>query len=402
MRPLDGIRIIELASYVAAPAATRLLADWGAEVIKVEAEEGDPFRTNGVLYKMPIKAEDENPCFDTVSANKKFISVNMKTPEGKEIIDRLMESADVFVTNTRIKSLVKLGYNYERIKDKFPKLIFAHVSGYGEQGPEKDTAGYDFTSYFARGGITGTLYEKGTSPVNHAAAYGDFQASVCLASGICAALYARTITGLGDKISVSLYHTAVYMMNLNVSASQFGRAYPISRKESTNPNQLTYKTLDERWVAICMPDHARHYNRFVATIGRPDLVDHPIFMDIQKMQDTGKNRELIAIIEEQLIKKPIDEWMRIFKENDISCEKAYLWNEILEDEQAWANDSLRKVQYPSGEELTMVNTPVKIESMDLPDFRTARGVGFNTNELLEEMGYSRGELDVLRERKVIK
>ena len=144
MKPLQGVKIVDLTTYLAAPTTVRVLGEWGADCIKIESAKGDPARTQGAVFNMPF-LDDENLAFDVANMNKRFITLNLKSEKGLEIAYKLLGEADVFVTNTRTKSLVKLGLDYDTLKEKFPKLIFAQVLGYGENGPEKDTAGFDVT-----------------------------------------------------------------------------------------------------------------------------------------------------------------------------------------------------------------------------------------------------------------
>jgi len=165
---LKGVRVVELSSFVAAPCCAKLLGDWGAEVIKIEPLGGDGIRVMGGTFKSPY-TDDENPMFELENGNKKGISVNVKTKEGVEVLHKLLEKSDIFVTNVREQALAKIGLTYDQLKDAFPGLIHAHILGYGEEGPLKDKPGFDYTAYFARGGVSHSLMEKGTSPCNTAA-----------------------------------------------------------------------------------------------------------------------------------------------------------------------------------------------------------------------------------------
>ena len=164
MKPLQGVKVVDLTTYLAAPTTGRVLGEWGADVVKIESAKGDPARTQGAVFNMPF-TDDENLAFDVANMNKKFITLNLKDPKGLEIAYKLLAEADVFLTNTRTKSLTKLGLDYDTLKEKFPKLIFAQVLGYGEKGPEKDTAGFDVTCYMARGGVFGTTVFPGVSGI---------------------------------------------------------------------------------------------------------------------------------------------------------------------------------------------------------------------------------------------
>ena len=164
MKPLQGIKVVDLTTYMATPATGRVLADWGAEVIKVEAPKGDPCRvTQAAVFNMPM-SDDENLAFDMVNLNKHFVTLNLKSPVGAEVMDKLLSEADVFITNTRTKSLKKMGLDWETLHAKYPKLVMGHGLGYGKYGPEKDDPGFDVTCYMARGGVFGTTVNRGDSP----------------------------------------------------------------------------------------------------------------------------------------------------------------------------------------------------------------------------------------------
>ena len=177
MKPLQGVKVVDLTTYLAAPTTVRVLGEWGADCVKIESAKGDPARTQGAVFNMPF-LDDENLAFDVANMNKRFITLNLKSEKGREIAYKLLGEADVFVTNTRTKSLKNLGLDYDTLKEKFPKLIFAQVLGYGENGPEKDTAGFDVTCYMARGGVFGTTVNRGDAPMIPTNGFGDFQVSL--------------------------------------------------------------------------------------------------------------------------------------------------------------------------------------------------------------------------------
>ena len=194
MKPLEGIKVVDLTSYLAAPTTGRVLAEWGADVVKVESFGGDPARRQAGVFNMPM-ADDENLAFDYANFGKKFMTLNLKSETGMDVMMKLLAEADVFLTSNRTKSLVKMGLDYETLHEKFPKLVYAQVTGYGDKGPEKDAAGFDVTCYMARGGVFGTTVNRGDAPLIPTNGLGDFSVSLFLAAGIAAALYGRTATG---------------------------------------------------------------------------------------------------------------------------------------------------------------------------------------------------------------
>lgn len=397
-RPLKGLKVVELATYVAGPACTRGLADWGADVIKVENPNGDALRRVGFNTKMPTDP-DENPCFDLSNIGKKGIVLNLKTDEGHQVMDRLLSEADIFVTNNRTVSLRKMGMDYETLKEKFPKLIYAQSVGYGEKGALKDTPGFDFTSYYARGGLLGTFYEKGTSPLNPVPQFGDNQVAMELAAGILAAVYQRARTGRGDKITVSLYHAAIYDFNLVVTSSQYGFNYPISRKDAGNPFLNTYPTKDGRWLQIACPEYDRKFSTVMKAIDRPDLIDNEAYNNINAIK--GQTRKVIDIVEEQIRKRDVDDWLTIFSKYNIPCEKAYLWEEILEDPIAWENGFLHEMHYKTGNVRKLVDTPVKFASVPEVKHERAPKFGEHTKQVMEDLGYSEAQIQELATNNVI-
>lgn len=390
MKPLKGIKVVDLTTYLAAPTAVRVMGEWGADLIKIEAPKGDPARAQGSVFNMPYE-DNENLAFDVANMDKRFITLNLKTERGLEVAYRLLSEADVFVTNTRTKSLAKLGLDYDTLREKFPKLIFAQVLGYGERGPEKDTAGFDATCYMARGGVLGTTVDKGGSPMNPSNGYGDFQVSMCLVSGICSALYNRERTGKGDKVTVSLHHTAVFMQSVAMISAQYGNQYPKSRKEIPNPFNNCYRTKDEKWVVICCPEYDRDFDKIMTLLGREDMVGNAKYNKCAQVNANKLNSEVVDILDEAIAKINRTDLMKMLKDNDLACEAGYEPLDIYEDEQVWENNILAKVDYPSGKRKIPTN-PVLFGSMPEPRLETCKPQGAHTEEIMKELGYSDAEI----------
>lgn len=400
-KPLDGITVVELATFVAAPYATRILADWGANVIKIEPPKGDPMRMMGGLVNMPTDNEHENPAYDQQNANKKGIVLNLKHPDGMAALHRLLEKADIFVTNNRQEALVRMGLAYEQLSEQYPSLVYGQVSGYGEEGPDKNRPGFDFTAYYARGGISGTLYEKGTSPLLTVAAFGDQQVSLALASGLCAALFNAKRSGKGEKVSVSLYQTALYCMGHLIASSQYGNnSYPRSRLDTANPFQAAYPTKDGRWIQGAVNAYDKEYARICHLVGRDDLAEDERYNTFQKVKDNP--RPFIIELDKAFQQKTADEWVAIFDAEDLPFDKEMLWDEILEDPQAWGDHDLCKVEgYPPHEKLgttrILVRSPVKFRNMGLPPYEKGPRIGEDTDAVLKEIGFTEEEIRALRD-----
>ena len=381
MKPLQGVKVVDLTTYLAAPTTGRVLGEWGADVVKIESAKGDPARTQGAVFNMPF-TDDENLAFDVANMNKKFITLNLKDPKGLEIAYKLLAEADVFLTNTRTKSLTKLGLDYDTLKEKFPKLIFAQVLGYGEKGPEKDTAGFDVTCYMARGGVFGTTVNG----------FGDFQVSLALASGICASLYAREKSGQGDKITISLHHSAVYALSTGLISAQYGNQYPKNRKEVPNPFNNVFRTKDGKWLVLCCPEYDRDYEKIMTLLGREDMIGNEKYIHCAEVNNNKLNSEVTDILDAAMANFTRDELMQKFKANDLACEAAYEPLDIYKDEQAHANNVLAKIPYPSGEKFMPTN-PVNFASMGNPEYVIGGSQGAHTVELMKHLGYSDAEIE---------
>lgn len=396
---LSGVKVVELSTFVAAPTCAKVLADWGADVIKVEAPFGDPARNVGSIFKMPT-SDEENPLFENINSNKRGVCLNIKTEKGKNALYDLIGKADVFITNNRTASLKRNGLSYEELSEKFPNLIFAQILGYGEKGPDKDKPGFDYTAYYARGGIMGTLMEKDTAPLNPAAGFGDHQAGMYLAAGICAALCNKERTGKGEKVTVGLYHTAMFGMGTMIPSAKYGNNWPATRKKPNSPFMNSYKCKDGRWVQLAVIEYNKYFKKFITAIGREDLVNDERYNNIKAI--SSHTEDMVNIVEAQFIQKDLNEWTKILNEADLPFEKVQLWGDIVEDKQAWANDYLREVNYSNGNTGVLVNTPVKFKNMGLPKFQRAPKLGENTKEVLLELGYSDKEVEEMKSNKDIK
>lgn len=403
MMPLEGIKVVELAEYVAVPAAQRLLADWGATVYKVERPQGDSCRYLGPSFKMiDFMKEDYNHCLDMmVGGNREYVCLDLKDPEGMAALHKLLESADVLSTNWRQKALVKLGLDYETLKKRYPGLIYAQISGYGDDGPEKDSPGYDTICFAARGGWFRTLPQEGDAPMNWPNAIGDLAASMALAGGICGALVKKQKTGLGDRVNVSLYHTALYLISMAIASSTYDNHYPSSRKNPPSPLNNTYATKDGGWIYLCMPVYNAEYNRCMALIGRDDLIDSPVYSDYSKVRAEGRITEVVEIIEEGFRQKDADEWVRIFRENDIPAGKCFEVRDIVADPQAWENSFLRKIDYGGGVTGLVTDTPVRFNSIGLSPLVASKPIGYHTEEVLGQYGYTKEKLAEMKAGGVI-
>lgn len=396
-QPLEGVRVVELATFIAAPSCARYLADLGAEVVKVEAPGGDPLRYTAINEGRP-SGDLENISFDLDNANKQAICLNTKTPEGREALEKLIARADVFITNVRQKSLVKSGLDYETLKEKYPKLVMGYVTGYGGEGPDKDLPGFDFTAFCARGGVLGTLFDRDAMPMLTIPGFGDHPVGMYLANGILAALYRARETGRGDKVTVSLFHSAIWAVSIMLQAAQYGQPatrYPASRRDNTNPFNMVHKTKDGRWIQFAAPAYNAMYDRFVTALGREDLVGDARYFPQANL--VNNLHEFYDMIVAQTATKTLDEWCAIFKEADIPYAVAQTWDELLEDPQAWAAHCFEKLHYPTGADRTLVRPPVMFRDTPLPEYKRGPYLGEQTETILASLGYTEEQIRAMME-----
>ena len=392
-RPLEGTKVVELATFIAAPCCARYLADLGAEVIKVESPKGDPLRYTAVNEGRPY-GDAEDTSFTLENAGKKVVTLNTKSEKGREALEKLIAQADVFITNWRQSPLKRAGLDYETLHAKYPSLVMGFVSGYGEVGPDKDLPGFDFTAYFARAGVMGTLYDVDAIPMTPIAGFGDHQVGMNLASGILAALLRAKTTGEGDEVVVSLFHSGVWDVALFLQAAQYGDVstqFPISRAQIANQLNMTHKTADGRWYQLAMPQYDALYNKFVEQVlMRPDLVNDPRFYPQTNLQNNLK--EFYALMVNAIGSMTGAELERRMKAADLPYAACQTWQEVLHDEQAWASSILEKVKFPNGEERAMVRTPVMFAETELPPYERGHFFGEDTREVLASLGYTEEEI----------
>ena len=394
-KPLEGIRVIELSTFIAVPACARFFADAGADVIKIEAAGGDAVRWNGTSEGRPDDPY-ENTTFDLENANKRGVVLNLKTPQGKEILMRLLAGADVFLTNWRPQALERMGLTYEALHEKFPALVYGTLTGYGDRGPDKDLPGYDFTAYWARGGFMDSLRQAGEWPINLVPGMGDHQAGMFLAAGVMAALLKAQRSGVGERVSTNLLHSSIWVQSIMVQAAQYtelGQRYPISRRTADNPFNCAYETSDGRFMQISMPPFDVFYPKFMPLIGRADLVGDPRYT-MASITEHKLHAEFIDILTEAFRRKTAAQWDAIFTENDIPHAVAQSWEEVLADPQARANDVFYEMSYPNGATRSLVRQPVFVGT-ELPDYRRAPLLGEQSEQVLRELGYSDDELAAL-------
>ena len=396
--PLAGIRVIELATVVAAPTAGRLLADYGAEVIKVETPgAGDLQRYVGDAHQLPIE-KGNNPLFDTFNAGKRLTAINLKTEGGMAVMKKLLATADVFISNVRMPSLVKMGLGYDDLKEDFPQLIYAHFSGFGLKGRDVNKPGFDMSAYWLRCGMTFDWVTKGSFPMRATYGFGDIATSGYLVSGILMAIIGRQTSGRGTFLSVSLLGCGVWQNTTHVVNTQkkYGRELPVDRYDPWDPFSDFYQCGDGKWAAIVKKNYAKDKASFAKIFNFPELLTDERYASLSSMRKAGLVGECVRRVEEAMLTKPRDEWEQIFKEVDIPFECAHTSSDVWQDDQVWANGYLENVDYGDGEPTAVPTPPIQFDNFGRRAFTKEGEVGADTDVILDELGYSAEDIAALK------
>lgn len=399
--PLNGVKVIELCEWVAAPAGVRLLAEMGAEIIKIEPPHGDAQRTQGPGFGAD-RTDLEDPIFDLDNTNKNWLCINLKTPDGMAICKQLLADADVFVTSLRDRALAGLGLDYPTLAREFPRLIWAQNRGYGEFGPEKDTPGFDAVAWTARGGVAASFPEAGSDPAIPPQAFGDYNHSNVLAEGILAALFNRTRTGTGERVTTSLYATAIWGGNIGIMATQFGAHYPKSRKAVPNPFNNTYKTAEGEWVLVCMPQYNKYFDMMMEILGLPEHKGDPEISSLPALKASNKQADVVAMLEDAFAKKTFTDWEPILREHQVPHQRLFSYTDVINDDEAQLNDAVRLVEYEEFGQKYLPMSPVRFGSYGDPPVILSKPVGHDTAEYLERLGYAPEDIVRLEDAGVVK
>lgn len=382
---LEGIKVVGFETAGAGPTASKLMAEYGADAVLVEP-------TTGVNTRGQID-------FDFYFLHKKSLAVNLKTPEGKEIMDKLLSQADVFVSNYRGRAIEKLGLDYDTLHAKFPRLIHATLSGYGEHGPMKDAPGFDTTAYWGRAGLAKSVRERDGDPIVTPSSIGDIGTGTALFGGIMGALYHRERTGEAMKVYISLYSMGVWQNNEQMFQTQYGLEYPLTRLRPRRVYANTY-LLKDGYFHFHTLDPDRDMPKIMHIIGRDELIDDPKYKGHWK--DEGEKAiEIRKIMDEGFAKLTNAEAKAAFKEQDIAYGEICGPDDVLVDPQAAENQLLYKHKLLNGFEAMYPASPLKYMDDTHCEDGPAPRLGQHTSELLRACGYSEEEIDALLAKGVV-
>ena len=395
---MQGVRVIEVAEHTFVPAASMVLADWGADVIKIERPQGGDAARNLRILQRPGQVFNEY--FEVANRGKRSVALDLTSPQGQAVLLKLIEKADVFITNLRGDARKKLGIDADEIMALNPRLIYARGTGYGVQGPMAQDGGFDYPSAWCRSGSGYVQTPADGEPPMQPGSVGDLLGGATLAGAISAALFRRERTGKGAVVDNALYLVGSYIMTQSITGASLGggRGPATPRSQSGDALVNNYRTADNRWLNICFlqdawwPDLAHH-------LGRPDLA-----LDARFNSGAARLQNRSALIDELdavFATRTLAEWKLALKTLKGVWAPLQTPNEVLEDEQALANGFVTKVSRADGAAYMSVSSPAQFDQRAIGDLRASPEFAVHTQEVMAEAGLKPDEIDKLRADGVI-
>ena len=403
VKGLEGIKVIEVGGAFAMPLAGMLMGSWGAEVIHVEPPGRGDLQRHLLAAGMAgwARPHEVNYIWEHVDRNKKSLTINLKAPEGQEIIHRLAADADVFLNNLRPYEMEKFNLGYEKISSANPKIVYANLTGYGQRGPEKNTGGYDSVAFWARSGVMDLMHEPDGAPNISRPAYGDSITSQSLLAGVMAALFIRERTGEGQEVEVSLYNSAIFALGTDLSGCLISGEDSVrpTRKTMSNPIRNIYPTSDDRWIMLGMTTSQPYWPNFCQAIQRTDLIDDPKFSTPEARAENSS--ELVDIIERIFRTKTYAQWKELLSLNKLIWAPLQTPLEVTQDEQAIANDYFCEWDHPEYGSIKLLNNPIKLSRTPAENICKAPDLGEHTDQILAELGFTPAKIEELRDSGII-
>jgi formyl-CoA transferase len=388
----SGLKVVDFSSFVAAPGAAVILSDFGADVIKVEPPNGDPWR---FAHKIPPQPEADVPYqWHLANRNKRSITLDLKSPSAQQVLQGLVKWADVFLVNTPHSARKKLKLEYDDVLLWNPRLIYADLTGFGENGPDSALPGFDITAYWARSGLLSMTRDAGAPPTWPVAGSGDNATAVGLYSAIVTALYRRERTGKGSYVTTSLLAEGVWSASVSIQAAlSDAKFYGLhDRKNPANAALNVYRAADGAWfVLVVMPDRVAA----VATaIGRPDLLTDPRFSDPEKL--SANMPQLTAILDDVFGAQPMAHWYKVFNGAHVTFGAVRGPQEVINDPQLRANDIVVPLEGAGGKLTSTISSPIQVHGVTKVPARRGPGLGEHNEEILRELGFGAKDIDALR------
>jgi crotonobetainyl-CoA:carnitine CoA-transferase CaiB-like acyl-CoA transferase len=392
-RLFEGLKVLDCGSFIAAPAAATILSDFGADVIKIEPPgAGDPYRA---IPKLPASPQsDENYAWMLASRNKRGLALDLGKPAAREVICRLISTADIFITNFPLAVRRKFRLNYADLALLNERLIYASFTGYGERGEEANKPGFDITAWWARSGLMdGVRTEAKAPPARPLTGMGDHPSGISLYASIVMALYQRQITGKGAYVGTSLIANGLWSNGVMAQAALCGARFidRPPREQSLNAFTNYYRCGDGRWLILTILNEERHWPVLAKCLGREELIDDPRFLT--KRDRLAHAVELTAIFDEVFASKDRAEWRDILNAGEIVFDVVASAQDIRDDKQLFANEILVPFE---GEETLTITSPVFLAGQQKALPRRPPAVGEHTEVILREAGYDAAAIERLR------
>lgn len=389
----SGLKVVDLASFIAGPGAATILSDFGAEVIKVEPPGlGDPHRHTYKIPPQPVSTD--NYAWHLDNRNKLGLAINLKSPDAKEVLERLVQWADVLIVNFPPPVRKRLQLTYEDVAPWNPRLIYADLSGYGDDGPDANLPGFDITAYWARSGLLALTRDAGAPPTLPPSGSGDHATAVGLYSAIVTALYRRERTGKGAHVTTSLVAEGAWSCSMYIQAALSGAKFFPQHDRKSPPNAIlnVYQASDCHWFLIVV--QAKDWPVFAKAVGQLDLASDARFAD-EKAREANA-AQLTEILDALFTAQPLSHWREAFDQANITYGVVRHPSEAITDPQLLANDIIVPLE-GAGENLKYtVSSPIKVHGVAKVPARRAPDVGEHNDGILQELGFSSNEIEVLR------
>ena len=398
---LSGIRVVEAASMIMVPAVGAALADFGAQVIKIEPLEGDMNRRGHQIPGMPL--HDYEYCFLPDNRSKQSLSIDLKSPDAREILRRLIERADIFLTNHRPKALASLGLGWPELQAMNPRLIYAHGTGFGDVGDEVDKPGFDSICYWSRSGIEASAFPLDGWLGSFGYGSGDHPAGMALLSSVLLALFARERTGRGTRVSSSLLASGAWSNAVMIQAKLVGAQF-LERKPREDARSFTsvyYRAGDQRLFKMAIVNTQRDWPKVCGAIGRPELANDPRYATLEDRVKEGRMGELIRICDAIFATQPMEYWTRRLEQADVPYSVVSTLDDVVADRQMAANGVFVEFDDPVLGRARTVDTPLQLEGHPKVPRAPAPRLGEHTRAILAELGLAKSEVDSLVERRVV-
>ena len=389
---LEGLKVVELATYIAAPAAGGIMADWGADVIKIESAAGDPMRR--FLAGLADSGQCD-PTFENDNRGKRAIVLDIGKPDGREAALRLIREADIFLTNVRPAALKRAGLDWDRLSVENPRLIYCSVTGYGLQGPDTDKPGFDIASFWARTGMASLTAPKGAEPFPIRTGMGDHTCALATLSAILAAVIDRARTGKGRLVESSLLRAGAYAISSDMAIQlRLGRvASTRARAHVVNPLANFFQASDGRWLCILPRDGGSDWAAIAAAAGRASMATDPRFASARERR--ANSAELVAMLDQAFAEMTLDEAGERLDGADVVWAPVQTPAQLIADPQAEAAGCFVDIPGQAGEPSRAPAGPVRFPGADDGPKGPAPMLGQHTRTVLQEVGYSAAEVDAL-------